>query len=300
MYPVLNATDIDRLTGGRMGIFDCACPVCGPHTSSRTNAVRKVLRIWRRDADFAGYDCKRCDIKGGVRLGGTLLSSGFGVKSGRIAGTIVPDNDNRKRVERARTLAAHMKDPNGSPVEHYLRDVRKYNGVIPATVGYLPAYGEHPHRMIAVYGFPTELEPGVLRQPEVIEAVHVTCLKTDGSGKLGDQPKRSYGLVAGKPIVLAPMTDLLGLIICEGIETGLSLYEATGCGVWAAGGKAFLPALAERIPEYTDCVTIAAERGAEREAAQLLHKTCERGIDCRIRYFDAIEANRLNLMENKT
>ena len=67
------------------------------------------------------------------------------------------------------------------------------------------------------------------------------------------------GPSAGWPIVLAPFNDQLGLIVCEGIETGLSLAEATGCGVWAAGAAGRMPALADRIPDWTDFITIAAE-----------------------------------------
>ena len=43
------------------------------------------------------------------------------------------------------------------------------------------------------------------------------------------------GRSTGAPIVLAPLTDALGLAITEGIEDALSVHEATGLGVWAAG-----------------------------------------------------------------
>lgn len=61
------------------------------------------------------------------------------------------------------------------------------------------------------------------------------------------------------PIALAPPNDLLGLAIVEGIETGLSVYAATGLGVWVAGAAGRMPALAAVIPSYIEAVTIYQE-----------------------------------------
>ena len=90
----------------------------------------------------------------------------------------------------------------------------------------------------------------------------------------------------GTPIVLAPMNDLLGLIICEGIETGLSLYEATGCGVWAAGAASRMPALADAVPDYTDCVTVAGEpdEAGRKGAIELARRLKARGIYTELRF----------------
>lgn len=38
------------------------------------------------------------------------------------------------------------------------------------------------------------------------------------------------GRSKGAPIVLAPLNDLLGLIVTEGIEDALSAHQATGLG----------------------------------------------------------------------
>lgn len=51
----------------------------------------------------------------------------------------------------------------------------------------------------------------------------------------------------------------LGLAVTEGIEDGLSIFEATGLGVWAAGSASFLPPLAETVPHYVDAVSVIAD-----------------------------------------
>jgi hypothetical protein len=101
-------------------------------------------------------------------------------------------------------------------------------------------------------------------------------LEADGSAKAGTHnDKIMIGKSSGSPIVLAPPNDLLGLAITEGIEDALSVHEATGLGVWAAGAAGRLPALAERVPNYIDCVTVVADgddtgrRNAERLATAL-------------------------------
>jgi hypothetical protein len=102
------------------------------------------------------------------------------------------------------------------------------------------------------------------------------------------------GRSLGTPIVLAPPNDGLALIIVEGIETGLSLLEATGCGVWAAGAAGRMPALTAAVPRYIDTVTIAAEPdlAGRKGAAGLADQLIRRGlhVDLRILGNDTIAA----------
>jgi Toprim domain-containing protein len=92
------------------------------------------------------------------------------------------------------------------------------------------------------------------------------------------------GHSSGAPILLAPMNDLLGLAITEGIEDGLSVYEATGLGVWVAGSAGRMGALAAVIPSYTDAVTVVAhyDDAGRRGAADLSNGLRARGIEERI------------------
>ena len=76
------------------------------------------------------------------------------------------------------------------------------------------------------------------------------------------------------------MNDLLGLAICEGIEDALSIHEATGLGAWATGTASRLPAVADAVPDYTDCVTIFADadKAGQENAAKLAARLNARGI----------------------
>jgi hypothetical protein len=55
------ALDLAALAGGRFGVVDVACPLCGPERRHAVNSRRKVMRIWRDDPRFATYHCAvRC------------------------------------------------------------------------------------------------------------------------------------------------------------------------------------------------------------------------------------------------
>src|SRR5438105_2550954 len=104
--------------------------------------------------------------------------------------------------------------------------------------------------MIAAFGMPLEIEPGIISlSPSAVQAIHVTRLKCDGSAKAGtDKDKIMIGSPRASPIALAAISDSLGLAVVEGIEDGLSVHEATGLAVWAAGSAALMPALADAVP----------------------------------------------------
>jgi len=126
----------------------------------------------------------------------------------------------------------------------------------PLTLGYLPPNGRHPPAMIAAFGFCREIEPGVIDPAADVTGVHITRLTPDGRKAPVDPVKIMLGECAGKPIVLAPVNDGLGLAITEGIEDGLSVFEETGLGVWAAGSAGNMPKIAAALPTYVECVTI--------------------------------------------
>jgi putative DNA primase/helicase len=116
----------------------------------------------------------------------------------------------------------------GTVVETYLRS-RGIILPIPGTIRFLPRAfhkpsGQHFPVMLARVDLVGQSQP---------VAVHRTFLKPDGSGK-ADVPssKMMLGPVQGGSVHLAEPTDILA--VTEGIETGLSVMQATGLSTWAA------------------------------------------------------------------
>jgi hypothetical protein len=191
----------------------------------------------------------------------------------------------RRQHEKAAWMWGRRRPISGTVAETYLHEVRRYTGLLPPTLAFLPPLKpEHHPALIAAFSVVAEPEPGLLGKPQQVTAVHLTLLKSDGSGKADTHPNKiTIGSPVGRPIVLAPPNDLLGLAICEGIEDALTAYQATGLGAWAAGAAGFMPKLAKVLPSYIEAVTIFAHSDAagERNARQLATALRQRGIEVR-------------------
>ena len=111
--------------------------------------------------------------------------------------------------------------------------------------------------------------------------MHLVKLTGDGSDRLrDDKAKISVGTPNGRPIVLAPANDLLGLAICEGIEDALTAHCATGLGAWASASAPHMPTLAATVPAYVEAVTIFAHNdGGLQHAKQLADRLRVKGIE---------------------
>jgi Zn ribbon nucleic-acid-binding protein len=255
-------TIVDLIADG-YGQIDVACPECGPSARSPVNQRRKTLRIWREDADFATYHCVRCGMKGWASDSRSAESSLRRPDLATFRAEIDRQQaeETEERLQIALSLWRRRLPIDGSPAETYLREARGYTGPLPSTLGFLPVSVEHPPAMIAAFGIPLESLPGELTiEDSAVRGVHITRLRSDGRGKAGtDRDKFMIGRSTGAPIVLAPLTDALGLAITEGIEDALSIHEATGLGVWAAGSATRMSALASSIADYVECVTIVAD-----------------------------------------
>jgi hypothetical protein len=138
--------------------------------------------------------------------------------------------------------------------------------------------------MIAAFGITSEPEPGVIAiAGHEVSAVHLTKLAVDGCQKSSAQPNKiMLGRPKGSPIVLAPPNDLLGMCITEGIEDALSMHEVTRLGAWAAGSASLMPALADAVPDYIDCVSILAhpDPAGIKGANELATRLRIRGTEC--------------------
>jgi Toprim domain len=276
----LDLAAIDHMTGGGFGVFDVPCPMCGPSRTSPAKQRKKVLSLWRDEPGFARFHCVRCREHGFCRDGS---SRPIDLKKFEAARSEARQREQESAVERlakAQWLWGRSKPPEGTPTEVYLRNRRGFAGSIPGTIRHLPARGDYGTAVIAAFGLVDEPEPGCIIMPKaLLRGVHLTRLLPDGSDKAGTEAdKKMVGRSTGWPIIVAPPNDLLGLAITEGIEDALSVYVATGLGAWAAGSASRMPALAETIPAYVECVTIYAhdddagqgQRGA-LDLAQQLH-----------------------------
>ncbi len=284
--PQISFGALTDLIGNRYGAFDVPCPLCGPFRSTPAKRRLKVLRVWRDQADFARFHCAHCEAKGWAAdnsSGATKRPAP--AEAEKIKAEILireAEHEQRRRLT-ALKLWQRRKPAVGTVVETYLREARGYRGVIPATIGFLPASGSYAPAMITAIGVAYEHEVGVLFMSEAeLRGVHLTALKPDGSGKAGsERDKIMIGKCLGSPIVVAPTNDSLGLAITEGIEDALSVHEATGLGAWAAGSASRLPALADAVPVYMECVTIIADAddagtsNARKLATALARHPCE-------------------------
>jgi Toprim domain len=189
----------------------------------------------------------------------------------------------RKR-KRAQWLWEQRRPIGGTIAETYLRCVRGYGGLIPPTLAYLPPREGHERALIAAFGIATEPEPGLLAiADDAVCAVQIIRLTVDGrkEGNAPDRPNKiTVGRALGSPIIVAPPNDLLGMCVTEGIEDALSVHKATGLGAWASGGFGFMPALADAVPSYMDCVTVIGDDddNGRRYATELGVRLKARGI----------------------
>ena len=286
MRAELTSYILEQQMGGKTGTLDVPCPLCGPDRRHPLNRRRKVMRIWRHDPGFASYHCVRCGASGYARQDSAV----------RPVDMVILMRARAEARERERQYAIKQRRKAvwlwrrrrliiGSIAETYLREVRSYHGRLPATVGFLRARGEHPPAMIAAFGVAEEMEPGVVAiNDAAVRGIHITKLKLDGFGKADTQRNKIIiGRCVGSPIVLAPVNDLLGLAICEGIEDALSTYEATGLGAWAAGAASRLPGLAEVIPEYVESLSILVDEdnAGRQHSTELARRAAAGGIEVR-------------------
>jgi hypothetical protein len=199
-----------------------------------------------------------------------------------------PENStdyDRRQHEKAAWLWSQRRLITGSIAETYLREARGITSPLPPTLAFLPpTKAEHHPAMVAAFAVPEEIEPGILGEPHEVEAVHLTLLKLDGTGKAKLPDDQSPKIIVGRsclPIVLAPVTDLFGLAITEGIEDALSVHEATGLGTWAAGSAARLPALTDVVPGYIEAVTVFVDddKAGRKHAPRLAELLRLRGIE---------------------
>jgi hypothetical protein len=197
---VVSALDlviIAQLAHGRFGMFDAACPQCGPERRRLANQRKPVLRIWRLDQRFASYHCARCGMKGHARDGSIARIDPDAIARAKAEAAERERTTRAERSSKAQWLWSRSRPIAGTVAESYLRNARGYDGPLPATLRFLPARGDHGPAMLAAFGRTSEPEPGCIEiDTRELSGVHITRLAPDGSGKAGtDRDKIMVGLI---------------------------------------------------------------------------------------------------------
>ena len=217
-------------------------------------------------ADGTRFYCFGCGASGDV-LDYVQRSNGVGLREAADmlgAGSLpsvdvrpIPAPDDRHRIEEARTIWRNAVPAAGTPAESYLR-ARGLHLPIPASIRFarLP-YGkrgrEYPCLIAAVGSVDNKLV-GIQR----------TFLNDAGTGKAAvPKAKLSLGRVSGGAIRCAPCAA--ALVVCEGLEDGLTLMQEMGRAVWVAAGASMLPNML--FPDGVRSVVIGADGDETGEAA---------------------------------
>ena len=154
----------------------------------------------------------------------------------------------------------------GTPVEAYLQH-RRISTPAPATLRY------HVGIKYAPSGLLLPCMVAAVQAPDrSITAIHRTYILANGRGKAPvDKPKMMLGCVNGGAVRLAYAGPKM--VIAEGLETSLSVLEATGLPVWAALSASYFLGLALPALPLAAEVVIAADhdeaglKAAEQAAA---------------------------------
>lgn len=172
----------------------------------------------------------------------------------------------RERMDKALQLWRKGMLPQGTLAETYLRN-RGITIPLPFSCRYLPRAWNYTS------GFHPALIAAVQNVEGKITAGQVIYLTESGHKIVGDkvQAKLCYGVIKGGAVRLSPLSSTL--VLCEGIEDGLSILQSCpGCSVWATLGTSGL--INVQIPDSVSDVVIACDNDkAGKEAARKL-ATC--------------------------
>ena len=167
-------------------------------------------------------------------------------------------HDYAKCAELARRIWQESRPAAATHAEQYLRS-RGITLPVPPSLRFHPSLrhrtGVYAPAMVAAVQTDTH-----------IVAVHRTFLAADGGGKANLKPeKMALGPIAGAAVPFAKAAETLAL--AEGIETALSIQQATGIATWATLGTSNLTRIL--LPDCVREVIIAADADPAGEKAAL-------------------------------
>ncbi len=209
------------------------CPVAG-HGRGRGDRTRSLSLAEGRGGSvlmkcFAGCDwweikeaLRSLDLWPQEKTGPKILSRCVAGRPHRTE-----SRDHQQRTVQARAIWHEALPVEGTIAEDYLQS-RGITILPPPTLRFCPAITHAPTRCVL-----PAMVAAVQGPDGAIVAIHRIYLSPDGGGKADIAPvKMSLGPTKGGAIRLCAIGPTL--CIAEGIETGLSVFAATGIPTWAA------------------------------------------------------------------
>ena len=259
----------------------CFCPA---HDDGKTPA----LKVSDDDRKSDGIDlhcfggCGWRDVKNELRRRGLLSgreqrNPGQAARRGQAEAKPPPDSDDRRaRIIAAKRIWVESRSAAGTAVERYLRS-RGITLDLPPTLRFHPALkhgptGLHlPALVAAVTTWPGR---------EVV-AVHRTFLKADGSSKApASQNKMMLRRCSGGAVRLAAAGG--ELVLAEGIETALSVLQATGRPTWATLSTSGMKAVVLPLEARTVIIAADGDEPGDRAAEEAGRRFCREGREVKI------------------
>jgi putative DNA primase/helicase len=234
------------------GAWRCNCPLHGGHSLIVNDGRegRLLVKCW-------GADCSTVLIFRVLRWlrlldGDTPTLETLGAVEARQAEEA---RDRRRRIAAALDLWGECRSAAGTIVERYLRS-RGLTEPIPPTIRMhgMMRHRESGGRRPAMVALVEHVKHGPV-------GVHLTYLAIDGSMKAAVEPcRRSLGPVAGGAVRCAHVLPDRELAVGEGLETVLSVMQATGLPGWAALSAVGIRNLV--LPAVARSILIAADNDA--------------------------------------
>lgn len=270
---------IEAQSGGAPGTFDMACPICGPDRRSRFNQVRKVLRVWRKEENFASYFCTRCSQRGWAKPDRKVPSPRRGDlmrASDRVR--IDPERDRLEKLEKLEKLAcAEFMFFSAGPVDGTLaQDYLQSRTLRP---GFDLRFGQWTPFSYDGKRTGPAMVAAVRNAAGELTGAQATFLRPDGS-KI---QRGSFGAISGCAVRLAPVGSDGQLAVAEGVESALSFTTLFEVPCWAALSAGGLERF--ELPAGLSRLIVAADHDANDrgfEAAKVLATRAQRICDVTI------------------
>lgn len=168
----------------------------------------------------------------------------------------------------------------GTPGEVYLK-ARGISCVLPPCLRFAPRFyhreskRQWPCVLVAIQRWPDE----------ALWGVHAIYINSTGTGKAPvDSVKKTYGHLKGGAVRLGSCHE--SIVVCEGIETGLAIYQATDRTVWAALSCENMLSLKLPPPHITTDIILAGDNDepGQRAVSRAVARWKAAGYNVRVAY----------------